>query len=125
MNEIIVLVGLFWVCAVTVFFIFDVIKEIRDKKMSQWNSVGAMGVASQSGVYAAQQQTGTNINKNIVVETIHSGGKLHLNNQGVVWTKPNGSEVDISKAAEIFWFFLAQHPEIVEQFNAIEKIKES
>lgn len=124
MNEIIVLVGLFWVCAVTVFFIFDVIKEIRDKKMSQWNSVGAMGVANQN-MLSTISNGGVNINKNIVVETIHSGGKLHLNNQGVVWTKPNGSEVDISKAAEIFWFFLAQHPEIVEQFNAIEKIKES
>lgn len=62
---------------------------------------------------------------NLMAETIHSGGKLHLNGHGVVWQKPNGNEVDISKAAEIFWFFLAQHPEIVEQFNAIEKIKES
>ena len=89
--------------------------------MSQWNSIGAMGVASQNAYQASQTQSGGITN--IMVETVHASGVLHLNGRGVVWTKPNGNEVDISKAAEIFWFFLAQHPEIVEQFNAIEKIK--
>lgn len=69
--------------------------------------------------------TSTSTNTNVLAQTIHSPGDLYINSRGVVWQKPNGNSVDISKAAEIFLFFLAQHPEIVEQFNAIEKIKQS
>lgn len=92
--------------------------------MSQWNSVGAMGLVGQNP-YQANNTASMAGNTNIMAETVHSNGMLHLNGRGVVWRKPNGTEIDIAKAAEIFWFFLAQHPEIVEQFNAIEKIKES
>lgn len=69
--------------------------------------------------------TSTSTNTNVLAQTIHCPGALYINSRGVLWQKPDGNSVDISKAAEIFWFFLAQHPEIVEQFNAIEKIKQS
>ena len=74
------------------------------------------------GFYSASS---TNTPANVLAQTIHSPGALYINSRGVLWQKPDGNSVDISKAAEIFWFFLAQHPEIVEQFNAIEKIKQS
>jgi len=91
--------------------------------MSQWNSIGAMGIASQN-LHQTTLNSGTGMT-NIMTETVHSTGTLHLNGNGLIWQKPDGGNVDIAKAAEIFWFFLAQHPEIVEQFNAIEKIKKS
>lgn len=123
MASILVGVGLFWMFVVTCFLIVDLFKWVRNIKMSKWNSTGAMGVASQNAYQASQTQSGGMTN--IMAETIHSSRALNLNGHGLVWNKPDGNNVDIAKAAEIFWFFLAQHPEIVEQFNAIEKIKES
>lgn len=93
--------------------------------MSQWNSVGAMGVIGQNPLYQSNTTQATMSMTNIMAETVHSTGALHLNGHGIIWTKPDGSNVDIAKAAEIFWFFLTQHPEIVEQFEAIERIKKS
>lgn len=77
------------------------------------------------GGFYAVSSAGTSTNTNVLAQTIHSPSELRISSRGVVWQKPDGNSVDISKAAEIFWFFLAQHPEIVEQFNAIQKIKES
>ena len=79
---------------------------------------------STSYPYSTTTGTGAGMT-NLMAEALHSTGKLTLSNQGIIWRNAKGHEIDISKAAEIFWFFLAQHPEIVEQFNAIEKIKES
>ena len=97
------------------FAVNDLIKGIWSKKMSY---------IQPGGVYQ-MHTTNTTSMTNMKVDTLHSETALTVNGQGLVWRKPNGTHVDISKAAEIFWFFLAQHPEIVEQFNAIEKIKES
>lgn len=125
MVSILVGVSLFWVFAVTCFFIGDLIKWVRNIKMSKWNSVGAMGVASQNTYPTNLNQAGMAGQTNIMAEVIHSSRALNLNGHGLVWNKPDGGNVDIAKAAEIFWFFLAQHPEIVEQFDAIERIKKS
>jgi hypothetical protein len=113
-------VSAFWVVAVFGFMFKDLVNGLRSRKMSYITTTGT----GTSYPYSQTTSTSTQ-GTSLMAETIHSGGKLHLNGHGVVWQKPNGNEVDISKAAEIFWFFLAQHPEIVEQFNAIEKIKES
>lgn len=84
-----------------------------------------MTMASGGFYPVSSAGTSTNTPANVLAQTIYSPGDLYINSRGVVWQKPDGNSVDISKAAEIFWFFLAQHPEIVEQFNAIQKIKES
>lgn len=90
--------------------------------MSYITTMGAIGTNPYTTISTGTSTQGMT---NIMAETVHSTGKLHLNSHGLIWAKPDGTHIDIAKAAEIFWFFLAQHPEIVEQFNAIEKIKES
>lgn len=120
MDKALAVFVVFWGIGILCFFMADIVKWIRGKKDMSYITQGI----GTSYPYSSSATTSAGMT-NLMAETIHSGGVLHLNNHGVVWTKPNGNEVDISKAAEIFWFFLAQHPEIVEQFNAIEKIKES
>lgn len=78
--------------------------------MSQWSSVGAMGVASQNTAVISTTSNGNTI----------FTGKIQMENGAVV------EGIDVGDSLKLLIFFLqSRHPEVFEEYKAIEKIKKS
>ena len=112
MVSILVGASLFWVFAVTCFFIGDLIKWFRSKKMSY--------VGAPLGVYGNNGTTATTMSTNSTGTKTTFSGKVYMKEGAVV------ENMDVGEGLRLISFFLqSRYPEVFEEYNAIKKIKES
>lgn len=120
MDKIIAVLGLIWAAGFLTYAITDIIKGLRSKK-DMPNSM----TYQINGIYPANSASVT-MSTNLAGITLGGNGTSTITMASPVTTteKLTVGDIDVGQTLKMLvWFIQAYHPNVLEEFKAIEDIK--